>query len=242
MKILVACKRVIDYAVKIRVRAVGVEKANVRHSMNPFDEIALEEALRLKEKIEGVSEVIAVSHGPQECAETLRTALALGADSAIHFKTAPNHESQPLEVAKHLYLAIKKDPEIKLVIVGKQAIDDDLNQTGQILAGLLKWSQGTFISQVSADAKSATISREVDEGMQKIKIELPSVLTTDLRLNTPRYATLQNIMKAKKKPIETIPAESLPPQFQVVRVIEPKSKTPGKIVSVSEVVEVVQAL
>jgi electron transfer flavoprotein beta subunit len=207
MKALVAVKRVIDYNVKIRVKAdkTGVETANVKMSMNPFDEIAIEEALRLREA--GViSEVIAVSLGVAQCQETIRTALAMGADRGVLVET--NAELQPLSVAKMLKAVIQQEnPEI--VIMGKQAIDDDCNQTGQMLAALLGWSQATFASKITISDGHAEVTREVDGGLETIAIKLPAVITTDLRLNEPRYASLPNIMRAKKKPIVTTTPEAL---------------------------------
>src|SRR6266705_2199525 len=202
MKILVSVKRVVDFNVKVRVKAdgSGVETANVKMSMNPFDEIAVEEALRLKEA-GTATEVVAVSCGVQACQETLRTALALGADRAILVET--DAELQPLAVAKLLRaIAQKENPH--LVILGKQAIDDDCNQTGQMLAALLGWPQGTFASKVTLDGDAVTVTREVDGGLQTVKLKTPAIVTTDLRLNEPRYASLPNIMKAKKKPLEVL--------------------------------------
>ena len=202
MKILVTVKRVVDFNVKIRVKpdGSGVELANVKMSMNPFDEIAVEEAIRLKEK--GVAqEVVAVTLGPQACQDTLRTAMAIGADRAIHLLT--DAEFEPLGVAKALKkIADKEKPD--LIIMGKQAIDDDCNQTGQMLAALLNWPQGTFASKVVPAQGTINVTREVDGGLETVQLKLPAVVTTDLRLNEPRYASLPNIMKAKKKPIETI--------------------------------------
>ena len=205
MKVLVAVKRVVDYNVKIRVKSdgTGVDLANVKMSMNPFDEIAVEEAVRLKEA--GVAtEVVVVSCGVAQCQETLRTAMAIGADRAILVES--NDELQPLAVAKILKaLADKEQPQ--LVILGKQAIDDDSNQTGQMLAALANWPQATFASKVQVDGGKAAVIREVDGGLETVSIALPAVVTTDLRLNEPRYVTLPNIMKAKKKPLETIPVQ-----------------------------------
>src|SRR5215469_15389454 len=199
MKVLVAVKRVIDYNVKIRVKAdkSGVETANVKMSMNPFDEIAVEEAIRLKEGGK-VTEIVAVSMGPQPCQETIRTALAMGADRGIHVLS--DQSLEPLAVAKLLKAIIAKEAP-QLVILGKQAIDDDCNQTGQMLAALLNWPQATFASKLELGAESAKITREVDGGLETIEVKLPAVMTTDLRLNEPRYASLPNIMKAKKKAI-----------------------------------------
>eukprot|EP00002_Diphylleia_rotans_P007583 TRINITY_DN1722_c0_g1_i1.p1 TRINITY_DN1722_c0_g1~~TRINITY_DN1722_c0_g1_i1.p1 ORF type:complete len:252 (+),score=72.76 TRINITY_DN1722_c0_g1_i1:52-807(+) len=232
MKVLVTVKRVIDYAVKIRVKPdkSGVEMANVKMSMNPFDEIAVEEAVRLKEK--GVAkEVVAVSLGPTQCQETLRTALAMGADRAIH--VASDQELQPLAVAKILSKIVDAEKP-GLVVVGKQAIDDDSNQTGQMLAGLLDWPQATFASkvQVGDGNSSLTVTREIDGGLQNIKVSLPAVVTADLRLNEPRYATLPNIMKAKKKPLETKKAEDYgvdtKARITTVSVSEPPVRQAGK--------------
>ncbi|HEX4192922.1 MAG TPA: electron transfer flavoprotein subunit beta/FixA family protein, partial [Stellaceae bacterium] len=200
MKVLVAVKRVIDYNVKIRVKAdkTGVETANVKMSMNPFDEIAVEEAIRLKEGGK-VTEIVAVSIGPAQSQETIRTALAMGADRGIHVLT--DQTVEPLAVAKLLKAIIAKEAP-QLVILGKQAIDDDCNQTGQMLAALLDWPQATFASKLQLEAASAKVTREVDGGLETIEVKLPAVMTTDLRLNEPRYASLPNIMKAKKKSIE----------------------------------------
>src|SRR6266568_4249316 len=207
MKVLVPVKRVVDFNVKVRVKAdgSGVETANVKMSMNPFDEIAVEEALRLKEA-GTATEVVAVSCGVQACQETLRTALALGADRAILVET--DVELQPLAVAKLLRaIAQKENPQ--LVILGKQAIDDDSNQVGQMLAALLGWPQATFASKVEIADGAATVTREIDGGLETLRMKLPAVITTDLRLNEPRYATLPNIMKAKKKPLETLNPDTL---------------------------------
>ena len=199
MKVLVAVKRVVDYNVKIRVKAdgTGVETANVKMSMNPFDEIGVEEAIRLKEAGKA-TEVIAVSLGIPQVQETIRTALAMGADRGIHVQT--DVELQPLAVAK-LLKAIADKEQPQLVVLGKQAIDDDSNQTGQMLAALLGWAQGTFASKLKIDGGKAMVTREIDGGLETVELKLPLVLTTDLRLNEPRYASLPNIMKAKKKPI-----------------------------------------
>src|SRR4030095_4056874 len=207
MKLLVPVKRVIDFNVKVRVRpdGSGVETANVKMSMNPFDEIAVEEAVRLREK--GVAtEVVVVSCGLAACQETLRTALAIGADRAILVET--DAELQPLAVAKLLKALLEKE-QPQLLILGKQAIDDDANQTGQMLAALLDWPQATFASKVDVAGATATVKREVDGGLETIEIKLPAIVTTDLRLNTPRYATLPNIMKAKKKPLEVLKPDAL---------------------------------
>src|SRR5918994_5092080 len=205
MKVLVAVKRVVDYNVKIRVKTdgSGVETAGVKMSMNPFDEIGTEEAIRLREAGRA-EEVVAVSLGDAKCQETLRTALAMGADRAIHVQTEA--ELQPLAVAKLLKeVALREQPG--LIITGKQAIDDDCNQTGQMLAALLGWSQGTFASKVKVEGEQLLVTREVDGGLETVKLKLPSIVTTDLRLNEPRYASLPNIMKAKKKPIEAMTPE-----------------------------------
>jgi len=229
MKVLVSVKRVIDFNVKVRVKAdgSGVETANVKMSMNPFDEIAMEEAVRLKEA-GAVTEIVAVSCGPQACQETLRTALAIGADRAILVET--NEELQPLAVAKLLKkISEKENPQ--LVILGKQAIDDDSNQTGQMLAALLGWSQATFASKLLVDKEKATVTREVDGGLETLSIKLPAVVTTDLRLNEPRYVTLPNIMKAKKKSLETLKPDALgvdvAPRLQTLKVTEPPKRKAG---------------
>src|SRR5580700_2898464 len=240
MKVLVAVKRVVDYNVKVRVKAdhTGVETANVKMSMNPFDEIAVEEALRLREA-GTIDEVIAVSCGIQQCQETIRTALAMGADRGVLVQT--DVELQPLAVAKLLKAVIQKEsPEI--VIIGKQAIDDDCNQTGQMLAALLGWPQATFASKVAIGSGDAEVTREVDGGLETIELKLPMVITTDLRLNEPRYASLPNIMKAKKKPIEQITPEALgvdpAPRLVTLKVEEPAKRQGGKkVASVAELVE-----
>lgn len=233
MKILVPVKRVIDYNVKVRVKAdqSGVETANVKMSMNPFDEIAIEEAVKLKEA--GVAtEIIAVSIGVTQCQETLRTALAMGADRAILIETAA--EIQPLAVAKLLKsIADKEAPQ--LVILGKQAIDDDSNQTGQMLAALLNWPQATFASKVTIANGEAEVMREIDGGMETVAIKLPAIITTDLRLNTPRYATLPNIMKAKKKQMDIITPDALgvdvTPRLKTLKVVEPAKRKSGVMVA-----------
>jgi electron transfer flavoprotein beta subunit len=229
MKILVPVKRVVDFNVKVRVKAdgSGVETANVKMSMNPFDEIAVEEAIRLKEA-GAATEIVAVSCGAAACQETLRTALALGADRAILVET--DAELQPLAVAKLLRaIAQKEGPQ--LVILGKQAIDDDCNQTGQMLAALLGWSQATFASKVKIADGKAEVTREVDGGLETISIKLPAVVTTDLRLNEPRYVTLPNIMKAKKKPFETLKPDALgvdvAPRLATLKVEEPAKRKAG---------------
>ena len=242
MKVLVAVKRVIDFNVKIRVKAdkTGVETANVKMSMNPFDEIGVEEAIRLKEK--GVAtEIVAVSCGPQACQETLRTALALGADRAILVET--DVELQPLAVAK-LLRAIAQKEGVQLAILGKQAIDDDCNQTGQMLAALLGWPQATFASKVELGEGSAKVTREIDGGLETVEVKMPAVVTTDLRLNTPRYATLPNIMKAKKKPLDVVKPEALgvdvAPRLKTLKVAEPGKRKAG--VMVKDVAELVDKL
>jgi electron transfer flavoprotein beta subunit len=240
MKVLVAVKRVIDFNVKIRVKAdkTGVETANVKMSMNPFDEIGVEEAIRLKEK--GVAtEIIAASLGPQACQETIRTALAMGADRGIHVLT--DAELQPLGVAKLLKAVVEKE-QPGLVILGKQAIDDDCNQTGQMLAALLSWAQGTFASKIAIADGKALVTREVDGGLETVELKLPMVITTDLRLNEPRYASLPNIMKAKKKPIEQVTPEALgvdaSPRLKTLKIEEPTKRQGGrKVASVAELVE-----
>ena len=239
MKVLVPVKRVVDYNVKIRVKAdgSGVETANVKMSMNPFDEIAVEEAIRMKEK-GAVTEIVAVSIGPQQAQETIRTALAMGADRGILVKTDATVE--PLAVAKILK-AIVEAEEPGLVILGKQAIDDDCNQTGQMLAALLGWSQGTFASKVEADRDKVLVTREVDGGLQTVKLAMPAIVTTDLRLNEPRYASLPNIMKAKKKPLEEKSADDygvdIAPRLEVIKTVEPPKRSAGVMVeSVAELV------
>ncbi|MFV3132060.1 electron transfer flavoprotein subunit beta/FixA family protein, partial [Niveispirillum sp. KHB5.9] len=239
MKVLVAVKRVVDYNVKIRVKpdASGVELANVKMSMNPFDEIAVEEAVRLKEAGKA-TEIVVVSIGPSGAQETIRTALAMGGDRGILVQT--DAEVQPLAVAKLLKAIVGKETP-DLVILGKQAIDDDSNQTGQALAALLGWAQGTFASKVApADGKIA-VTREIDGGLETVELRLPAVVTTDLRLNEPRYASLPNIMKAKKKPIETLEPGSLgvdiTPRLTTLKVVEPPKRKGGvKVASVAELV------
>ena len=240
MKALVAVKRVVDYNVKVRVKAdhTGVETANVKMSMNPFDEIAVEEALRLREA-GTVSEVIAVSLGVPQCQETIRTALAMGADRGVLVQT--DVELQPLAVAKLLKAVIEKEaPEI--VIIGKQAIDDDCNQTGQMLAALLGWPQATFASKLVIADGHAEVTREVDGGLETVRLKMPAVVTTDLRLNEPRYASLPNIMKAKKKPIATMTPDELgvdaTPRLVTLKVEEPAKRQGGvKVGSVAELVD-----
>jgi len=239
MKILTCVKRVVDFNVKVRVKpdASGVETANVKMSMNPFDEIAVEEAVRLKEK--GVaSEIVAVSCGVAACQETLRTALALGADRAVLVQT--DADRQPLAVAKLLAALIRREAP-QVVILGKQAIDDDANQTGQMIAALLDWPQATFASKLDIVDGKATVKREVDGGLETVEVTLPAVVTTDLRLNEPRYATLPNIMKAKKKPLETLTPEALgvdvAPRLATLKVAEPaKRKGGGRVADVKELV------
>jgi electron transfer flavoprotein beta subunit len=239
MKILVAVKRVIDYNVKVRVKPDGsaVDTANVKMSMNPFDEIAVEEAVRMKEK--GVAtEIVAVSCGVAACQETLRTALALGADRAILVES--DLDLQPLAVAKLLAALVARE-QPQLVILGKQAIDDDANQTGQMLAALLDWPQTAFASKVDIASGVATVKREIDGGMETLEMKLPAIITTDLRLNEPRYATLPNIMKAKKKPLETTNPAALgvdaTPRLATLKVVEPpKRKGGGKVADVQELV------
>ena len=239
MKVLVAVKRVVDYNVKIRVKAdgSGVELANVKMSMNPFDEIGVEEAIRLKEQGKA-TEVVAVSIGPQQSQETLRTALAMGADRAILVKSDAYVE--PLGVAKILKGVVEAEkPDI--VILGKQAIDDDCNQTGQMLAALLGWAQASFCSKLELGSGEATITREIDGGLQTLKVKMPLIVTTDLRLNQPRYASLPNIMKAKKKPLdEKTPADygaDVSPRLKVVNTVEPPKRLAGvKVKSPAELV------
>ena len=240
MKLLVAVKRVIDYNVKVRVKGdeTGVETSNVKMSMNPFDEIAVEEAIRLLEN-GTASEVVAISMGVQQCQETIRTALAMGADRGIHVKT--DEELQPLAVAKLLSKIVEHEKP-DAVILGKQAIDDDSNQTGQMLAGLLGWSQGTFASEIVLANSKVNVTREIDGGLQTIAINLPAVITTDLRLNEPRYASLPNIMKAKKKEIVEMTPEGLgvdiTPRLTTLKVTEPPKREEGiKVETVSELVE-----
>jgi electron transfer flavoprotein beta subunit len=232
MKVLVPVKRVVDYNVKVRVKSdgTGVDIANVKMSMNPFDEIAVEEAVRLKEK-GVVTEIVAVSCGVTQCQETLRTAMAIGADRAILVETT--EELQPLAVAK-LLKAVADKEQPQLVIMGKQAIDDDANQTGQMLAALAGWSQATFASEVTVADGKAQVKREIDGGLETIDVTLPAVVTTDLRLNEPRYVTLPNIMKAKKKPLENLsPADlgvDVTPRLKTVKVAEPAVRSAGEMV------------
>ena len=239
MKVLVPVKRVVDFNVKVRVKpdGSGVDTANVKMSMNPFDEIAVEEAVRLKEK--GVAtELVAVSCGVAACQETLRTALAIGADRAILVES--DAELQPLAVSKLLKAIVDKESP-QLVILGKQAIDDDSNQTGQMLAALLNWPQATFASKVDIADGKATVKREIDGGLETVTMPLPAVITTDLRLNEPRYATLPNIMKAKKKPLDVVKPDALgvdvTPRLATLKVAEPpKRKGGGKVADVKELV------
>jgi electron transfer flavoprotein beta subunit len=240
MKILVPVKRAVDKDVKIRVKAdgSGVELANVKMSMNPFDEIAVEEALRLKEAGKA-TEIVAVSIGPQQAAETIRTALAMGADRGILVKV--DGPVEPLAVAKILK-AIAAAEQPGLIIMGKQAIDDDCNQTGQMLAALLNWPQGTFASKVAIDGETLAVTREVDGGLQTVKLKMPAIVTTDLRLNEPRYASLPNIMRAKKKPLDEKTAADYgvdtAPRLEVVKTAEPPVRKAGvKVGSVAELVD-----
>jgi electron transfer flavoprotein beta subunit len=239
MKVLVPVKRVVDFNVKVRVKpdGSGVDLANVKMSMNPFDEIAVEEAIRLKEKGQA-SEIVAVSIGPAQAAETIRTALAMGADRGIHVKIDGTVE--PLTVAKILK-AVVDEEKPGLVILGKQAIDDDSNQTGQMLAALLGWPQGTFASKITIDGDAISVTREIDGGLQTVKLKMPAVVTTDLRLNEPRYASLPNIMKAKKKPIVEKTAADLgvdaAPRLKVLKTGEPAGRKTGvKVKTVAELV------
>jgi electron transfer flavoprotein beta subunit len=239
MKILVPVKRVVDFNVKIRVKpdGSGVELANIKMSMNPFDEIAVEEAIRLKEAGKA-TEIVAVSIGPAQASETIRTALAMGADRGILVKTDATVE--PLAVAKILK-AIADVEKPGLIILGKQAIDDDCNQTGQMLAALLGWAQGTFASKLAIDGDSVIVTREVDGGLQTVKLKAPVIVTTDLRLNEPRYASLPNIMKAKKKPIDEKAPDTygvdIKPRLEIVKTSEPPGRKSGvKVASVAELV------
>ncbi|MEC8623138.1 MAG: electron transfer flavoprotein subunit beta/FixA family protein [Pseudomonadota bacterium] len=240
MKILVAVKRVVDYNVKVRTKSdkTGVELANVKMSMNPFDEIAVEEAIRLREA-GTASEVVAISMGEAKCTETIRTAMAMGADRGIHVLTEA--ELQPLSVAK-LFVALAKKESPDLIILGKQAIDDDCSQTGQMVAALLNWPQGTFASKVANAEKNVHVTREIDGGLETLELTLPAVITTDLRLNEPRYASLPNIMKAKKKQIEEFIPDDLgvdvTPRIKTLRVDDPPPREGGrKVCSVSELVD-----
>src|ERR671917_579844 len=242
MKVLVPVKRVVDFNVKIRVKpdGSGVELANVKMSMNPFDEIAVEEAIRLKEQGKA-SEVVAVSIGPQQATETIRTALAMGADRGILLKT--DQTIEPLAVAKILKAIVERERP-QLVIMGKQAIDDDCNQTGQMLAALLGWPQGTFASKIVVEGDDLLVTREVDGGLQTVKLKTPAIVTTDLRLNEPRYASLPNIMKAKRKPLDELTPDALgvdvTPRLKVLKTVEPGGRKAG--VKVGSVAELVQKL
>jgi electron transfer flavoprotein beta subunit len=242
MKILVPVKRVVDFNVKVRVKAdqSGVELANVKMSMNPFDEIAVEEALKIREAGKA-AEVVVVSAGVTACQETLRTALAMGADRAVLVET--DVELQPLAVAK-LLKAVTQKESAGLVLLGKQAIDDDANQVGQMLAALLDWPQATFASKVEIGEASARVTREIDGGLETVEVKLPAVITTDLRLNTPRYATLPNIMKAKKKPLDVVKPEALgvdvAPRLKTLKVAEPGKRKAG--VMVKDVADLVDKL
>ena len=240
MKVLVPIKRVVDYNVKIRVKSdnSGVELSNVKMSMNPFDEIAVEEAIKLKES-GTISEIVVLSIGPQQSQETIRTALAMGADRGVLIKT--DELVEPLNVAK-LIKALSDEESPDLIILGKQAIDDDSNQTGQMLAALLGWSQGTFASELKINGDKASVTREIDGGLQTLEIKLPSIITTDLRLNEPRYASLPNIMKAKKKPIdEKLPEDygvEIWPMLEILKVSEPAQREAGiKVETVEELVD-----
>jgi electron transfer flavoprotein beta subunit len=245
LRVLVGIKRVVDYAVKVRVNSsqTGVELGGVKFSMNPFCEIATEEAVKLKDS--GIAaEVLAVSIGPKQCVDTLRTALAMGVDKGIHVETdlRSDSELQPLAVAKIL-ANIAQQHKVDLIILGKQSIDDDFNQTGQMLAGKLNWPQATFASKVeiNKENKTAIVTREIDGGLQQIRVNLPAVITADLRLNTPRYATLPNIMKAKKKPLESIKLDSLgidvKPRLTINKVLEPAVRKAGiKVETVDELI------
>jgi electron transfer flavoprotein beta subunit len=240
MKVIVPVKRVVDYNVKVRVKSdqSGVDIANVKMSMNPFDEIAVEEAVRLKEK-GVVTEIVAVSCGVAQCQETLRTAMAIGADRAVQVQT--DVELQPLAVAK-LLKALVDQEQPQLVILGKQAIDDDANQTGQMLAALLQWPQATFASKVEVADGHAVVTREVDGGLETLRLKLPAIVTTDLRLNEPRYVTLPNIMKAKKKPLDTLTPEALgvdvAPRLTTLKVSEPAQRGAGiKVPDVATLVD-----
>jgi len=242
MKILVAVKRVIDYNVQIRVKSdsTGVETENVKMSMNPPDENAVEEALRIKESGKA-EEVIAISIGEEKAQETIRTALAMGADRGIHVKAT--HDVEPLAVAKILQKIVEKEKP-QIVLLGKQAIDDDNNQTGQMLSALLGWAQGTFASKIELEASAAIITREIDEGLEKVKLPFPIVATCDLRLNEPRYASLPNIMKAKKKPIDNYTSDELgidvSPRVRQLKVTEPPKREKG--IMVANVAELVHKL
>ncbi|KAH8831402.1 hypothetical protein DL96DRAFT_828745 [Flagelloscypha sp. PMI_526] len=244
LNILVPIKRTVDYAVKIRVNPekTGVD-LNVKHSMNPFDEIAVEEAVRIRDRLKDGSTITLVTIGPPKALETLRTGLAMGADSAVHIEIPDSHPApEPLGVAKAIKALIQsKEPNTDLVILGKQAIDDDSGQTGQMLAGLLGWGQATYASKVEINGKSVTVTKEIDGGSEEIKSEMPVVITTDLRLNEPRYASLPNIMKAKKKPVDKLtPADlgvDLTPVLEYLKVEEPPQRVGGgKVENVDELV------
>ena len=234
MKVLVPVKRVVDYNVKVRVKSdgSGVDIANVKMSMNPFDEIAVEEAMRVKEAGKA-TEVVAVSCGVTQCQETLRTAMAIGADRAILVETSPELDLQPLAVAKLLKALVDKE-QPQLVILGKQAIDDDCNQTGQMLAALLGWPQATFASKLVIEDGKALVTREVDGGLETVALQLPAIVTTDLRLNEPRYVTLPNIMKAKKKPLDIVKPDELgvdvTPRLKTLKVSDPPKRSAGTMV------------
>jgi len=249
LRALVGCKRVIDYAVKVRVKPdkTGVVTDGVKHSMNPFDEIAVEEAVRMKEK-KIVSEIVAVSCGPAQCQETLRTAMAMGADKAIHVEIPAKDfdKVQPIHIAKIL-AKLATDTKSDVVILGKQAIDDDCNQTAQMTAAILDWPQGVFASKIEKDGDGLTIEREVDGGLETIKVKLPTVISADLRLNEPRYATLPNIMKAKKKPMEKKTPKDLgvdiTPRIEVLSVEDPPVREAGqKVADVDELIAKLKAL
>ena len=240
MKILVAVKRVLDYNIKVRVKSdhSDVDLTNLKMSINPFDEIAVEEAVRLKENGK-VNDIIAASIGPDQVHETLRTAMALGADRAIHVRS--NSDIEPLNVAKILKAIVERE-QVDLVIMGKQAIDNDCNQTAQMLAGLLDWSQATFISKLKIDGQTLTVTREVDGGLETLSCQIPCILSTDLRLNVPRFPKLPNIMKAKQKPIESIDSASLgidlKPRHTLLQVVEPPVRKTGiKVANVNELVQ-----
>ena len=239
MKVLVPVKRVVDYNVKVRVKSdgSGVETSGVKMSMNPFDEIAVEESVRLRER-GVVAEIVVVSIGTAQCQETLRTALAMGADRAILVET--DAQLEPLAVAKMLRSLVERE-QPRLVVMGKQAIDDDMNATGQMLAALLGWGQGTFASKLAIEGETAMVTREIDGGLETVALTLPAIVTTDLRLNEPRYASLPNIMKARKKPLETVTPADLgidpAPRLTVVKVVEPPKRHAGvKVGSVAELV------
>ena len=241
MKVLVPVKRVVDFNVKVRVKpdGSGVELANVKMSMNPFDEIAVEEAVRLKEKGQ-VQEIVAVSVGPAKSQETIRTALSMGADRGVLVETAENQTVEPLAVAK-LLKAVVDAEKPAFVILGKQAIDDDCNQTGQMLAALLGWPQATFASKIVIEGEGAHVTREVDGGLETLKIKLPAIITTDLRLNEPRYPSLPNIMKAKKKPLDVKKPAALgvdpAPRLKVVKTVEPAGRKAGvKVANAAELI------